>query len=219
MWGWTGLGKCRYFFFLVGINSREEQDFVLKQLPVFSGANGRVRSKEGGFFFNPRFQEAPSDWEVGEMCKEVGWWFFGSEFVHCFICPYCTRAVWPLRMWLCTSPGMNGVFLMRFKYTCTLMSCWRTLHLCTCWVRPAHPPPSSEPGSAFLLFLWGSYVLLTYGPWALLSQNAELCPAVSIARKSATSVPEHLYPQICSSGFRVSSFFVFIILLKYSVQF
>ncbi|XP_043756399.1 zinc finger protein 345-like isoform X1 [Cervus elaphus] len=36
-------------------------------------------------------------------------------------------------MWLCTSPGMNGVFLMRFKYTCTLMSCWRTLHLCACW--------------------------------------------------------------------------------------
>lgn len=86
-------GFVLFFFLLVGINSREEPDFGFKGLPVFSGANGKVRSKEGGFFFYSRFQEAPSDWAVGEMCEEVGWWFSGSEFVHCFISPYCTRAV------------------------------------------------------------------------------------------------------------------------------
>ena len=29
---------------------------------------------------------------------------------------------------------------MRLRYNCTLMSCWRTLHLYACWVRHALPP-------------------------------------------------------------------------------
>ena len=38
-------------------------------------------------------------------------------------------AVWPLRMWLCTSPGRNGDSLLRPREACTSMWCWRTMHL------------------------------------------------------------------------------------------
>ena len=41
--------------------------------------------------------------------------------------------------------------------------------MCACWVRPAHSPPSSELGSAFLLFPRDSSVLVTTGQWTLFS--------------------------------------------------
>ena len=121
---------------------------------------------KGGRFLHPGF------WRLhltGQWGRCVGRWTVGFQEWDCFICPCYTRVGWPLRMWPCTSPGRNGVFLMRFRYTCTWMSCWRTLHLCACWVRPAHSPPSSELGSAFLLFPRDSSVLVTTGQWTLFS--------------------------------------------------
>ena len=41
--------------------------------------------------------------------------------------------------------------------------------MCACWVRPAHSSPSSELGSAFLLFPRDSSVLVTTGQWTLFS--------------------------------------------------
>ena len=54
--------------------------------------------------------------------------------------PHHGREVWHLKMWLCTSPGRSGVSWMRIRDACTMMWCWRTLHLWPHWVRPSHPP-------------------------------------------------------------------------------
>lgn len=76
-----------FFFFLVGINSREEQDFGSKQLPVFSGANGRVRSKEGGFFFlTLGFKRPHLTGKWGRCAKKLDGGFLGvSLFIALFV--------------------------------------------------------------------------------------------------------------------------------------
>ena len=113
-------------------------------MPVCSRGNRKFRSEEGDLL--PVVSRGLHLTGLGDMWQNR-WWLFRSETVHGFICSCYTRALWPLRMWPCTSPGRNGVFLMRLRYSCTWMSCWRTLRLYACWVRPAHPPLSSEPGS------------------------------------------------------------------------
>ena len=128
-------------------------------MPVCSRGNRKFRSEEGVFLLQVsgdsiRFDSRGDVWEDGKC-----------ETVHDFICPCYTRAMWPLRMWPCTSPRKNGVFLMRLRYNCTLMSCWKTLHLYACWVRPHSLLYPLELGSAFLLFPRDSSVFLTCGPW------------------------------------------------------
>ena len=64
-----------------------------------------------------------------------------------------------------------------------------------CWVRPSHPPLSSELGSAFLLFPRGCCVILTSGPWILLSSStAWSCVVVTMASQSASLLLSALTP-------------------------
>ena len=112
-------------------------------MPVCSRGNRKFRSEEGVFLpqvsgDSIRLDSRGDVWEDGKC-----------ETVHDFICPCYTRAMWPLRMWPCTSPRKNGVFLMRLRYNCTLISCWKTLHLYACWVRPHSLLYPLELGSAF----------------------------------------------------------------------
>lgn len=75
------------FFFSPGGNKhREEQDFGLKGLPVFSGANGRVRSKEGGVFLTPGFRRPHLTWQWGRCAKKLDGGFLGvSLFIVLFV--------------------------------------------------------------------------------------------------------------------------------------
>ena len=75
-----------FFFLLVGINSREEPDFGFKGLPVFSGANGKVRSKEGGFFLTPGFRRPHLTGQWGRCAKKLDGGFLGvSSFIVLFV--------------------------------------------------------------------------------------------------------------------------------------
>ena len=92
----------------------------------------------------------------------------GKEAAHAHICSHHHRALWPLRMWLCTFPKRNGGSLVRPRNSCTGMSCWRPLHWLCLWVRPS--PLCQHPGqvSAFPLFSKSKSVLFTARQWAAL---------------------------------------------------
>ena len=56
----------------------------------------------------------------------------------------CLRVVWPLRTLPCPLAGRNGSSLMQLRDACTMMWCWRTMHLYPHWVRL--PPSPDWPG-------------------------------------------------------------------------
>ena len=64
------------------------------------------------------------------------------------------RARWPLRMWLCISPGRSGVSLIWPRGACTAMLCWRTLHSLAHWVSHTFPHQTDH----LCLFSMGSSV-------------------------------------------------------------
>lgn len=48
----------------------------------------------------------------------------------------CFRRWWPLRMWLFTSPGQNGLAFLLHRGPCTEVWCWRSVGTWHPWVRP-----------------------------------------------------------------------------------
>ena len=69
--------------------------------------------------------------------------------------------------------------------------------MCACWVRPAHPPPSSELGSAFLLFPRDRSVLVTTGQWTLflIYFSIWLLPRVLVAAGGIFVVARGFFPR------------------------
>lgn len=65
-------------------------------------------------------------------------WSSEREADHMMNCLHFHRA-WPLRMWPFTSPRKSGCFLIRPRGSCTVVWCWRTLHLWHLLVRSLHP--------------------------------------------------------------------------------
>ena len=90
----------------------------------------------------------------------------GKEAAHAHICSHHHRALWPLRMWLCTFPKRNGGSLVRPRNSCTAMSCWRPLHWLCPWVRPSPLCQHLGQVSAFPLFSKNKSVLFTARQWA-----------------------------------------------------
>ena len=129
---------------------------------------------------------------VEYMCEEMHCGSSERECL-CFIYLIHDRVVWPLRTLPCTSPGRNGSSLMRLRDACTMMWCWRTLHLYLHWVR-ASPSPVTWARLCILphpLFSKVCSVLLTYGAWALLVSPAFWVVAV-IVRAGLFALPPSL---------------------------
>ena len=79
--------------------------------------------------------------QVGRLGSSgARWWEvsggLGSPVVCGLSYPHCGRAVWPLRMCSCTSPGRSGSCWRNLRDSCTAMWCWRTLHTWPPWVSP-----------------------------------------------------------------------------------